>query len=134
MTSRLLPRLSTIISPYSRIRPLSFYSSPSSENSFGVPSNSGPLHGHTLGYAPVASTASWGGMHATTILAVRKNGRVVRGVVFVASFYIFFTAVPISMILIFEMISLQVYPSFLATHPYPPPPSLITRPLLVMDK
>jgi hypothetical protein len=38
----------------------------------------GPLHNHLLGHAPVASSmAGWGGMHATTILAVRKGGRVV---------------------------------------------------------
>ena len=35
------------------------------------------LHGHELGHAPVANQ-SWSGMHATTILAVRKGGRVVR--------------------------------------------------------
>lgn len=49
----------------------------------------GPLHGHVLGYAPTAPLSSWSGMHATTILAVRKGGRVVRvcGARAVASFH-----------------------------------------------
>ena len=37
-----------------------------------------PLHSNLFGHAPVASAAGWGGMHATTILAVRKGDRVVR--------------------------------------------------------
>ena len=38
----------------------------------------GPLHSNLLGHAQVASAAGWGGMHATTILSVRKGDRVVR--------------------------------------------------------
>lgn len=36
-----------------------------------------PLHGHPLGYAPNSSNmGGWDNMHATTILSVRKDGKV----------------------------------------------------------
>lgn len=36
-----------------------------------------PLHNHPLGHIPPASMNGYGGYHATTILSVRKNGKVV---------------------------------------------------------
>lgn len=44
------------------------------------PSSDNNLHGHSLGWSPVGSLvpANMGNMHATTILSVRKNGKVVR--------------------------------------------------------
>jgi len=62
---------SALVSP---IIPTSFYHG---RDLSSYPSFS-PLHGNLFGHAPVASVSSgWGDMHATTILSVRKGGRVV---------------------------------------------------------
>ena len=55
------------------------FSRPPAARSFGYSLQGAPaLHGHPLGFSPVASSSGWADMKATTILSVRKNGRVVR--------------------------------------------------------
>ena len=55
------------------------FSRPTIARSFGYSLQGAPaLQGHPLGFSPVASSSGWADMKATTILSVRKNGRVVR--------------------------------------------------------